>query len=111
MSILLLPLNPRGSEDSQVQTESGRGLRTIISALEQKVHIITADTPYMRDYLLNYSCATFLPWHSSAREYVKQIQATLTKVHTEDSCEMSYYPHDSSAETALPKLLDIVSAL
>ena len=111
MRILLLPLSPRGSLDSQVQTESGRGLRTIISALEQKVHIITADTPYMRDYLLNYSCATLLPLHSSAREYFKRIRATLRKVYTGASCEMSYYPHDSSAETALPKLLDIVSAL
>ena len=108
MHILFIPLNSRGSK---LQTESGRGLRTIISALEQKVRIITADMPYTRDYLMNYSCAKLLPLHSSAREYIKEIKATLKKPHSEDSCKMSYYPHDSSAETALPKLLDIVSAL
>jgi len=111
MRILLLPLNPRGHVQSQLKTESGRGLRTIISAMEQKVHIITADAPYTRDYLLNYSCATLLPQYSSAREYFKHIKSTLRKVHKEVPCDLNYYPHDSSAETALPKLLDIVTAL
>jgi len=107
MHILLLPLTTRVYLDLS-QIESGRGLRAIISALEQKVQIITADTPYTRDYLSNYSCAYLLPQHSSAKSYHDQILATLKKGWNENSCKLSPFSHDFRAETALPKLIDII---
>ena len=105
MGILLLPLGT----DVSSKIESGRGLRTIISALEHRVNIITGSTPYTRDYLSNYTCATLLPINASAKYYLQQVRSTLEKRRTRKLCILSEYPHDFRAETALPNLLDMLS--
>ena len=106
MRILVLPLHPL--QNSPVR-ESGRGLRTIISGLENGVTIITTDTPYMRDYLSNYNCAFLLPESASAKEYWKYIQEALRSVNTK-LCSLNAYNHSFNAETALPRLLDMLTS-
>lgn len=95
MRILVLPLRPLKMKGNG--RESGRGLRTIISGLEHGVTIITTDTPYTRDYLLNYNCATLLPKSASAQEYWKHIGETLT---LKKLCSLNAYNHSFNAETA-----------
>ena len=101
-----MPLHPNWNSRAR---ESGRGLRTIISGLEHGVTIITTDTPYTRDYLLNYKCATLLPESASAQEYWKHIREAL-RLDSKKLCSLNAYNHSFNAERALPQLLDMLTS-